>query len=357
MNKEELKLKMLKIKFSVSERLGLYEKIASFLHESYPVNESLLEIQAVLKKRKNYKSDIIDYWLEEMNKGKRFSDAIKEWIPYSETNLIAAGEESGNLENGLKEAIKFTTLTREITGTIRKTMVYPVILLLMALLLLAIFYYQLVPTYSEMLPTDEWTGTAATMFTLTSAIFKTWYIVFPVLIGIGYVCFKSLPVLKGEFREKFLDKIPPYSIYKLFNTSIVLVTLSSLLDSGIPIYESIEKMRKNSSPWLADYLAKMLENLNTGGNNFGEHLDVGLFPEDLADDLISFSKLGSFDKAIKSLGNSYISKIMADVELKMKMVTTGAFIIVVSLILMFYSSGYDVQNGITDKMSSSTLAD
>ena len=85
-------------------------------------------------------------------------------------------------------------------------MVYPVILLLMALLLLAIFYYQLVPTYSEMLPTDEWTGTAATMFTLTSAIFKTWYIVFPVLIGIGYVCFKSLPVLKGEFREKFWNE-------------------------------------------------------------------------------------------------------------------------------------------------------
>ena len=132
------------------------------------------------------------------------------------------------------------------------------------------------------------------------------------------------------------------------------------MDVTLPDNRKIKRIRKlpggNDIVLLWVFLLARAGESNQNGALFYTS-DLPYTEEDLADDLISFSKLGSFDKAIKSLGNSYISKIMADVELKMKMVTTGVFIIVVSLILMFYSSGYDVQNGITDKMSSSTLAD
>jgi hypothetical protein len=58
----------------------------------------------------------------------------------------------------------------------------------------------------------------------------------------------SLPRWTGPVRKQ-LDKWLPLNLYRDFASSMMMISLASLMRSGISLRSSLERTYKHSSPW------------------------------------------------------------------------------------------------------------
>lgn len=343
----------LKFRFGLQYRLNLYERLAAFTKEEFPLFDSLQKFKNRYDKKKDFRGKIIAVWLEDMKYGASLSDVLQGWIPDAELNLIQAGEEGKGIEQGLDEAIKFAKSAQKIKNTIISGSTYPVILLLVVLGFIAMFSVKMAPTYLGILPLEQWPSMGQNLYNFSHFIVSYWYILFGVLGVAGFVISKTIGVWTGQVREIF-DKVPPWSVYKVYQGSAFLISLASMMQSGTPLNESLKKIKRTSSDWLADYINDMEKNLKKGGKNFGSHLDVGLLDEETAGDVIDYSELGKFEEAVYTIGEKNLEQSVEKIEIRMAMVKNLMLVLVGLTVGMIYYTSIELNGSVAESASSST---
>lgn len=343
----------LKFKFGMKERLNLYERLAAFTKEEFPLFDSLQKFKTRYDKKKDFRGKIIAYWLEDMKYGASLSDVLQGWVPDAELNLIQAGEEGKGIDQGLDEAIKFAKSAQKIKNTIVSGSTYPVILLLVVLGFIAMFSVKLAPTYLGILPLERWPSMGQNLYNFSHAIVSYWYMLFAGLGVMGFIISKTIGIWIGQTRELF-DKVPPWSVYKVYQASAFLISLASMMQSGTPLNDSLKKIKKSCSPWLAEYIGSMEKNLKKGGKNFGSHLDVGLLDEETAGDVIDYSELGKFEQAVYTIGEKNLEESVEKIELRMAMVKNLMLVLVGVTVGMIYYTSIELNGAVAESASNST---
>lgn len=344
--------KFLKFRLGLKYRIKIYEKLEAYTKEGFPVYDSLLKFKQRYDKKKDFRSKVMVHWLDKMKNGANFSQAIRGWVPDAELNLISAGEDGTGLEHGLKEAIKFGESSQKIKSTIIGGSMYPLILLIIILLFTAMFSVQMAPTYLNILPLERWPDIGQTFYGISKFVVDFWMILLGSFAVIGFVISKTIGNWTGAARE-FADKFPPWSIYKVYQSCSFLIALSSMMQSEIPLNESLIKLRKTSSPWLAKYIDEMMRNLRRGGENFGKHLNVGLLDEETAWDVIDYSELGNFEEAVYAIGEKNLKESIVQIEARMSLVKNLMIVLVGLTVGMIYMTNVELNSVIADSASSS----
>lgn len=341
---------MLKFRFSLKHRINLYERLKSYTEEEFPVYESLVRFKARYDKTKDFRGKIIGIWLDSMQGGQSFSKVIKGWVPESEVNLIAAGEDGAGIEKGLGEAIKFAYSAQRIKNIIIGGAMYPMILLFVVLGFIAMFSLQMAPTYLGLLPLAQW-PTLPYYFYQFSSFLVNYSLPIGILMGI-LIFFIVLTIHKwtGSVRE-FFDNLPPWSVYKVYQACSFLIGMASMMQSGTPLNDSLEKIRKSSSPWLQNYIDEMMRNLRRGGKNFGQHLNVGLLDEETAGDVVDYSELGKFEEAIYSIGEKNLERSVGLIQLKMGIARNLMIVIVGVTVGLIYWTNIELNSTVADSVS------
>lgn len=352
-NKNQKVDSFLKFRFGIKYRLNLYERLAAFTKEEFPLYDSLLKFKSRYDAKKDFRGKIIDYWLVDMKNGSSLSKVLKGWIPDAELNLIQAGEEGKGIEKGLDEAIKFANSAQKIKSTIIGGATYPVILLLVILGFIAMFSIQMAPTYLNILPLERWPSLGQNLYSFSSIIVNYWYMLIVVLGVSAYAISKTIGVWIGPTREIF-DKVPPWSVYKVYQASAFLISLASMMQSGIPLNESLRKIKNSSSPWLGNYINKMENRMKKGGKNFGNHLNVGLLDEETAGDVIDYSELGKFEESVYVIGERNLAQSVEKIELKMGLIKNLMLVVVGLTVGMIYYTSIELNSTVADSASSST---
>lgn len=355
MDKEQLYNSYLKFRFGLKARINIYKKLKKYTESGFPVFESLLKFKNRFDKSKDYRGRIIAIWLEDMTHGSSFSEAIRGWVPDSELNLISAGEEGKGVEKGLGEAIKFSESSQKIKNTIISGATYPVVLFIIVIAFIAMFSIKLAPTYLSLLPVENWPDMGRWFYFLSKGIVDYWYILLIGVIALSILITMTIPTWTGEVR-KYFDKAPPWSVYKVYQGSAFLISLASLMESGTPINDALKRMKKISSPWLEEYLEKMISNLRKGGRNFGEHLDVGLLDKETAGDVIDYSELGSFEEAVYSIGEDNLNESVIKIDKRMALVRTLMIIAVGFTVGIIYYTTIELNTAVAEAASSSTMS-
>lgn len=328
---------VLKFRFGLKERINLYERLKSYVEESFPVYDSLKKFRARYQKRKDFREKILDNWIKKMESGQSFSQAIKGWIPDAELNLITSGEDGQGLHLGLGEAIRFATSSEKIKKTIKKGLAYPAALFIIIILFIAMFSLQLAPTYLEILPLEKWPEAPLFLYGISEFIVNKWLYCLAIMVLIGVLISKTIGYWTGPIRVMF-DKVPPWSVYKVYQASAFLISLASMMQSGVPLNEALIKIKKTSSKWLNKYLDQMLKNLAQGGK-YGDNLNVGLLDDDTADDVIDYSELGRFEKAIYSIGEKNLTTAVEQIESRMAIIKNVMLVFVgIAITLIYFSS-------------------
>ncbi len=354
MKKQKAKIDgFLKFRLSIRHRITIYERLMSYTREQFPVYDSLVKFKARYDKKKDFRGKIIGIWLDKMKNGSSFSKAIEGWIPEGELNLISSGEEGKGLDTGLSEAIKFAKSAKEIKATIIGGATYPVILLLVVLGFCAMFSVQMAPTYLSILPIERWPALGQNFYAFSSFLVDNWMILVGTLVVASIAISQTISFWTGGVREVF-DKVPPWSVYKVYQSCSFLIALASMMQSGTPLNDALLRIKKSSAPWLGKYIDDMTKNLKKGGKNFGQHLNVGLLDDETAGDVIDYSELGKFEEAIYSIGEKNLKESVDKIAARMALIRNLMIVLVGVTVGVIYYTSIELNSAIADAASVST---
>lgn len=317
---------------STAHRLALYTMLMHMVNDGIALDAALRRLHERLVSRKRSGAGVIKTWLDAMSEGGTFSSAIKGFVPDGELILIASGERANAIGIGFEEAI-FVCEARKRNRTVMvSNLTMPVVLLVVFFAILVQFSIGVAPELAKVLPPDRWTKSGQTLYAISEVVSKWW--------GVGLLCITifsvaswvSLSRWTGELRD-FANKIPPWSMYRTFSSAEFMISISSLMNSGVSLPESLKIIRVNASPWMAEHISLMQSRLRAG-LGYDESLDTGLLEDDVADEVVIYSKTSSFDVAIKSVGRRAIDASSA------KVISQAAFLRTFAIALVGLSVGW-----------------
>jgi len=157
--------------------------------------------------------------------------------------------------------------------------------------------------------------------------------------------FWSLPHLSHAKWRIYLDKIPPWSIYRMLHGSTFLLNIALMLNTGIRLQEVLVIMSKNASPWLRERITGALRGINRGDN-----LGIALyrsgyeFPDVRA---IQFLRIladqNGFDKKLKNFGQRWLDQSVKGVERASKILLMAGILVIGFLIMMILGGVVGIQ--------------
>lgn len=229
---------------SVAELALLTRQIATLVAAGLPVEEALKAVGQQCEKDRL--ASMIMAVRSRVVEGYSLADSLAEF-PHIFDDLyramVASGEKSGHLEVVLNRLADYTERRQQLKSKMTQAMIYPVVLTVVAIgviaILLAAVVPQVVGQFEHMGQQLPWT----TQLLIASSDFVRDYglLVLGVMVG-GFVLFKRL-LTKPEYRMKFdslLLKLPVISrISKGLNTARFARTLSILAASSVPLLDAM----------------------------------------------------------------------------------------------------------------------
>jgi type II secretory pathway component PulF len=297
-----------KIFFTTSIRLSVFEKLASFMASGIPI----IDVLRILEREYSATDNVTDprpfvmrQWIKEMDeKGVPFSVAIDGWVPPSERMLINSGEESGDIEDAFKNCIETTKASKEMKGTIIGKLTYPVILICLLFGVIAFFSLKIVPILTQVSPPSSWPSVSQDLYTVSEFTTRNWHFVLASTVGLIIGISKSMVLLTGPLRG-FLDKIPPYSMYRSFQSSVLIMSLASMMRSGVPIQDALNKIGDASNKYMKHEIGKVLKRMESGMDE-GSAFKTPFFDEETKVDIAVYSETDNIAVHMDAVGKTAI---------------------------------------------------
>ena len=184
---------------------------------------------------------------KQLIKGKDFSDCLKEHKDvFSDLfiNMVKVGEESGTLEESLKNLAFQMEKEHQLRTRIKGAMMYPLVIISamlgIGMLMLTMVVPKLAKTFEEF--NMELPFTTKLVIALGTFLVEKWYLLLLIIISF-FLLWSLIPKTKKGARiiDGLLLKLPIISpIIKKTNSSHLTRTLSCLIKSGVPIVRSLE---------------------------------------------------------------------------------------------------------------------
>jgi type IV pilus assembly protein PilC len=267
------------------EFLVFNQELATLLKAGMPLVQSL----DLLKRRVTapaFKSVLNDIH-EKVRSGTALSDAFAaqgDLFPRVYTASLLAGERSGNLDAVLRRYVEYTKIISSVKNKMISALVYPAILVSLALFLVAIIVLKVVPAFSDFygsfgasLPLITRIIVAISDFVRT----QFWLILFAIGVAIAVVwSWVRQPGQKTRFDHVLLNLPVLGQVAKKFATSQMARTLATLLGGGLPLVNALDIAAKSVGN---RYMAAQLDIVSARvreGESFAAALDARkVFPE------------------------------------------------------------------------------
>ncbi len=179
------------------------------------------------------------------------SDAMSGWIPDRDRMLIRAGEASNTLDTALRVAEEMHTSEAGMQEAIFKSLAYPGAIIVLVGAVVWVFGIKLFGPLKKTMPPSAFSPELRQLMELSDFLEVA---AVPLVISAGGVVVlivTTLNVWTGRSRVWF-ERLPPWSLYKLWYESAFLRTLASLLRSGEGQKTALEQMMVTASPWLKE---------------------------------------------------------------------------------------------------------
>lgn len=350
---EEVYAKLL-IQFSNKTRLKLYRKIASLMKNRFSLMDALDMLHdGASNGGKNPGEPLaiaIAAWGKALNNGMTFSDALKGWAPDRERLMLSVGDVS-DLESALMNLIKVTEGSTKMIRPIVGAIAYPSFLAMMSVLIIYAIGVYMVPPMIDAAPTVVWHGLAADLVSLSGWIKDNWLVAFATLPVIMIIIYSTIGIWTGPIRA-FFDRLPPWSLYKVFTGISWLLALSALVKGGTPVSTALRALRRDASKYLKERIDKTLVFVNNG-DNLGQALaKTGLeFPDvEIIGDLKIYSELDNFEEALDNLANEWLEESVYMIEEKAAILNMVALLSIGGVVAWAVMGTFEMQDQITSGM-------
>jgi type II secretory pathway component PulF len=335
--------------FGRKERISLYKKLGSFLQQGidlYKALNILFKISVEAEGPRAPTSVVLEKTIDAISReGVGFSEAIGRYIPYTEQALIASGEQSGKIIHDLALCSLIAESEGKLIKTVAEAITYPIFLIVMFLGMLVMLAINILPTLEDIQPYQQWPTSSQLLHSFVYGFYDFWFVYLILLMGFIIGAFYSLDKWTDSVRIQYADRFPPWNVYKVIHSAVLLYSLSSLMKSGIPLTSSIIQMREKSTPYIQYFIDKILDNKQMGFND-GRALNVDLLPKHFASELEAFGELQNFTQALFETAKRLMIETEESVKKKMAVFRSAAIIFIGLVIIMTYSSFIQIAQNI-----------
>lgn len=272
----------------------------------------------------------------EIGKGSTLSEAMRTQIDVFTpmlVNMIEAGESSGSIDASMdRMAVQFEKTSR-LNGLIIKSMIYPIVLMCVALVILIVTVTYVIPRYMKMFEGYDFKMPALTvgLMKMSDFVIDHAVIIIAIIVAIVFGIHKWKQTDAGkEFFGKLAIKLP---VFKKLNiktyASMFSRTLSTLLLAGIPMMDALDNVAKTMKNVLyRDELLRAKDEVSKGIPLSEPLKRGGMFPPMVVHMLSIGEETGEIEAMLDKLADYY------DEEVEMSTQTILAFMEPVIIIFM-----------------------
>lgn len=334
-----------KLEFGTAARLRFYSKLSQLLDNGVGLDKALGQIQATAAQKKgSYFAVLLTRWRKNTANGVNFGQCLAPYIPASEAMLIETGSNSGKLAQALRNASTALEGQAKVRGAILGSMAYPFVLFIMLIAALMLASFKVIPTFEQIIPVETWTGVPYVVAVAAKFIREYTFLIFGALILVVIAIFASFPRWTGKSRVK-ADAHIPWSLYRTWQGSAFLLSVSSMLSSGIKVDElSLGRIGRNADPYMRQRLRAVTRRVMQGDNLGEALLNAGYkFPdEEIIRDLQIYAKLRGFDKNLTRITHTWLDSLAITVQNNMKIVNFVMLVLIALVIGVLITAFYDI---------------
>ena len=330
--------------------------MAVMIQSGVPLSQGL-ELLAENMTNKKFGACIFDI-SKKLNSGEELSVCLSSYprifAPIT-VGLIEAGEAGGILSEVLDRLALLLEAQSKIKGQITGALIYPIAVLVLAVTISLALLIFIVPTFDEMFKDMGATLPALTGFMLTLSQFVTspsFAIGAPIIIFIIIYLFKtSYSKQSGrEFFDNLILKVPLFGDLILKSELASMSdTLSTLINSGIPLVEALERCINASNNEIIKIALRRSISLVTQGQELSASLaNAKVIPRLLVSMIKIGEETGALSFMLENLSNFYKREVEEAVTVLTKaMEPTVIFVvaaIVGTIVISLYLPMFDLIN-------------
>ncbi len=280
--------------------------------------------------------------IDEIQSGKSLSQALSLFpLVFSNTycQIIRASEQAGTLENGFKQGAKYLDKQNAANQKIKRAMVYPIIILVMAIgvavLLITLALPPLTSLFTSLNADLPWMTSllinVANFFTADGLYVL---LVIIVIILLFFVALRN-PSVK-LIRDKLLLRIPIFGKITIERSmGLFCQTASMLLQAGLRLPQVLEvTIQTNHNLVIRDALSKVRERLIQGEGLAQPMSTNKLFPPLVVEIVSVGEKTGAMDTSLGNLADFYEREVDRKIDTLITLIEP-AMTIVVGLVVLF----------------------
>lgn len=341
-----------KMAFSGQKKTRVMRQLQRLIEAGVPLSRSLEMLRHLYSKQGSKPREplalMVAEWQAKLGQGKSLSASMHGWISLPEEMIIEAGEQSDKLASSLEDALQANGASSRIRKTILGGLAYPFVMLVALCFMLYGFSTEIVPTFETIVPAEQWTGNAAVMYGLSQFI-TNWMLLIAMIFGASFAAIiLTLPILLGPAR-RYLDKLPPWSIYKITQGASFMISMRGFLAAGLPIPEALRKMMKAANPYTRERIAAILYRVNLGKNLGDAMRESGYgFPDDeIAGEVSIYAGLNSFTASLDLLAKEWIENSVERAQTASKLMNNVMLVLIAGCIGYLAYSLFELQQIIT----------
>ena len=254
----------------------------------------------------------------EVEGGSSFSQALQKFPNYFDdlyVNLVAAGEQSGSLEALLEKIATYKEKTEALKSKIKKALVYPISVLVVAFVVTLILLLFVVPQFEAMFKNfgSDLPALTKMVVNLSEWVQAKWYILVFGIVGligaIQHIYKKSLKF--REFMDKVMLKAPV--VADLTNKSAIARfsrTLSTMFAAGVPMVEAMDSVAGAAGNSVYKKAILQMKEETAAGEQLQAALRrSGLFPNMVVQMIAIGEESGSIDAMLAKVADIYEEEV------------------------------------------------
>jgi type IV pilus assembly protein PilC len=306
-------------RISRQEFLVFNQELATLLKAGMPLVQSL----DILRQRvanATFKA-VLDDVYDKVKSGTGLSDAFgahgDQFPPVYSASLMA-GERSGNLDSVIRRYVAYEKVIGAIKKRTISALIYPLILTLMMLGLIAIIVLRVVPSFSAFYENFDRELPLSTRIIVgfSDALVANFWLILIAIVGtvVGVLTWVRQPGQRERLDRMLLEVPWVGTTVRKFATAQMARTLGTLLGGGIPLVNALEIVNRSmSNRHMARELEEITRRVREGESFAAAMLKRRVFP-DVAVKMVEVGEqTGALQEMLNSLADFYDEEIETEV--------------------------------------------
>lgn len=230
-------------------------------------------------------------------------------------SLVNAGEQSGTLESLLNEIATYKEKTEALKAKIKKALVYPASILVVAFIVTAILMIFVIPQFESLFLGfgADLPGLTKMVIHISQVFQEYWWLIFGSVIGVvvGIMQAKKRSRKVQHFLDRFLLKMPV--IGEVLHKGAIARfarTFSTMFKAGVPLVEAMVSVAgATGNIVFSEATMVMRDDVSTGTQLNKAMADVDLFPNMVVQMVAIGEESGALDSMLAKVADFFESEV------------------------------------------------